>query len=281
MHFSANNLTSLTLPHHGILEAEVFDACYDLRCYAPPEDLKPYIVHLWAQRPRPNQPRFLPLEVQTGPNTYIFINHDRAYIHGIFSDRFRYQPHLYPVYAGVKFRPGGLRAFAHISMAKLSERTMPAQSMFPGIDDLVQNIDNLPDEGILTSLTSLLRERLQVPAPEFLLVTQAMRIIDQAADIPSLVQLQSELHMSDRAMRHLFQEHVGVPAKWVLMRKRFIATTHTATTAQLAWGNAAAQYGYSSQSHFTREFRRVTRVSPSAFQQTLAQLQEIASIAPI
>ena len=280
MHFSADILTDIPLPHYGILDADSFDEHYDLRCYAPPDDLAPYVVHLWTQRPRIDQPP-IPLEVQTGPNTYIFINHDEAYIHGIFSDQFRYQPHAYPVYAGVKFRPGGLRAFADIAMSELCERTMLASALFPGINDLTRTVDTTPDGEIITSLIGLLRKQRRHVSSEFTLVSTAMQLIDSSVAVPQLDELQRGLSMSDRSMRRLFETHVGVPAKWVLMRKRFIETTHTATTAPLSWGAAAAQYGYSSQSHFTREFRRITHISPSALQQNLAHSHEIASITSI
>jgi hypothetical protein len=69
-------LRELSLPHPGILATDFYDN-FELHCYEPPEDLRPYIVHLWTQRPK-KATAIQPLEIQAGPETYLFINNKKA-----------------------------------------------------------------------------------------------------------------------------------------------------------------------------------------------------------
>lgn len=266
---SAIILRPANVTHYGILSADDFDHHYDLRCYEPPEDLKPFVVHLWVQRKRTDQTSVIPIEVQTGPNTYIFINRDESIIHGIFSDRFRYKPHEYEVYAGVKFKPGGLRAFWDQSMSRLAEQTMPASALFPGIDALIgQDIDQMGDEEIIAGLTAVLRAKKPTIDKNLQAITQVMEHIQTDESLETIIDLGRAVNKSERTLRLLFREYVGVPVKWVLMRRRFIDAVKQASATPANWATIAASFGYSNQSHFSREFKHITHIPPSTYRKT-------------
>ena len=266
---SAIILQPADVTHHGILSADDFDHHYDLRCYEPPEDLRPFVVHLWTQRKRTTQTTVIPIEVQTGPNTYIFINRDESLIHGIFSDRFRYKPHEYEVYAGVKFTPGGLRAFWDQSMSQLAEQTMPTTSVFPDIDTLIRdNIERMSDEEIIGALTTILRTKRPVMNANLRAISQVMEYIHTDESLETIIDLGQAVNKSERSLRLLFREYVGVPVKWVLMRRRFIDAIKQASATPANWATIAASFGYSNQSHFSREFKHITHIPPSMYRKT-------------
>jgi AraC-like DNA-binding protein len=72
-----------------------------------------------------------------------------------------------------------------------------------------------------------------------------------------------KLHVSERHLRNLFIEAVGVPPKHYSRLDRVRAVlAHGATQP---WPQLAAGLGYHGQSHMTAEFRRIMGVPPSAF----------------
>src|SRR5205085_1076663 len=97
--------------------------------YAPSAALAPFVVHIFTQRVKISSDTYRPLEILSGPNMYLFFTASQAFIHTITSGIFEYNTKE-PVVAGVKFRPGGLRAFLGKSLATLGTTDSLAE-IFP------------------------------------------------------------------------------------------------------------------------------------------------------
>lgn len=255
-------------PHPGILEMSSFQHGYDLHCYEPPEDLKPFVVHIWTQRRRPGQRAANPpLEIQTGPNIYLFVNSREAYIHGIARGTFRYDPDGHEVYAGVKFRPGGFRAFWHHTALELAETLLPAQHVFPMVDALRIRLDEMDDTEIVRALETMLREAHPVADRRLQDISVLMEALE-THDIESVPAMARLAHRSERTLRLLFTDYVGVSPYWVLARKRLIGALHDYHSRK-NWIDIAAAHGYSSQAHFIQAFKRATGITPSDYRRRL------------
>jgi AraC-like DNA-binding protein len=71
------------------------------------------------------------------------------------------------------------------------------------------------------------------------------------------------LHVSERRLRTLFAEGVGLSPKHFARIGR--VRTVLAAEPHLAWADVAAAAGYYDQSHMTAEFRHVMGVPPAAY----------------
>ena len=72
--------------------------------------------------------------------------------------------------------------------------------------------------------------------------------------------------MSEQSLQLLFQTHVGVGVKWIITRQRLLEALQRAQShPEMTWVNVAAELGYNSQSHFSRDFKEVIGISPSEY----------------
>lgn len=271
---TAKRLRNVELPHPGILSRDFYDN-YELRCYEPSADLRPFVVHVWTQRKKADVTATQPLEVQTGPNIYLFSCEAKTFIQGVCSGSFKYDPTLLDVYAGIKFRPGGFRAFLDCSVAELTERVVSAENIFPGIEsEFDTKLSSMTDRAIVAALEDTLRRQMPVVDKNLQRVTEIMELLQNNPMIESVQDVVHAVGKSERSLQVLFREYVGVSLKWVLVRRRLLAALAHASLSGLTWAEIAANLGYSSQSHFTREFKHVTGISPSAYR----KLQKIPDL---
>lgn len=263
---SANRLCELDLPHPGILDQATFNHHFRLHCYEPPHDLQPFVTHIFTQRttfrPEQIQP---PLEVLSGPNIYLFFTSKGAFIHTITSGVFGYD-FKEPVIAGVKFRPGGFRAFFDRPLFELHGNNHPLTTVFPEATEIFcRTLLAQSDGKLVEQLQILLRTKNPTYSKNIEFIEKVLARLD-AEDIFTVEQLARAVNKSDRSLQLLFRDHVGIGLKWVMARKRLLrAVQHMQATAGLTWTQAASEVGYSTQSHFSNEFKGVLGISPSEF----------------
>ena len=263
---SANNCALLDIPHPGILDAPEFYNNYDLRCYAPAPSLAPFVVHIWVQRNYGGQSTPKPLEIQTGANTYLYLSAHESFIQGVSSVHSRYDPRLPGIWAGVKFTPGGLGAFWPHSLSKLAGSTVPAETIFSELTTLQfrERLDHLDDATIVATLEQLLVAHSPQISQQLQDISRIMDMINSGDPTLTAPAIAHRIGKSERSLQQLFRHHVGASLKWTLMRRRLIGATERIAHTSEPLTDVALEYGYSSQSHFTSEFKSVTGRAPSS-----------------
>ena len=72
--------------------------------------------------------------------------------------------------------------------------------------------------------------------------------------------------ISVRSIQRLFEEKIGVGAKWVIERCRMLAAVDALDAGELqSLTELAHDLGYFDQAHFSKSFRTLTGTSPSAY----------------
>ena len=255
-------------PHPGHLDEWLYRQHYDLRCYEPPDDLKPFVLYTWVQRKKTTSTTTKPLEVQTGPESYLFVSERTAIIHGVCNGRFPYDPTVPGLYAGIKFRPGGLYAFWQRAMSELAGTTIPASAIFPAIDRrFMARLNTLSDTEIVKALEETLRSHHPTLDWKLQDVTDIMNLMASANPPTSVRHLAFIAGKSERTLQALFREYIGISPKWILRRKRFITALSKVEDSRTTWAALALESNYTDQSHFSKEFKSITGISPSTYRQ--------------
>lgn len=209
-------------------------------------------------------PAHRPIEIFSGPNIYLFFTLTSAFIHGVSRHEFQYDARTSGVVAGVKFRPGGFYPFLRQSVSKLGEEA-DILSVFPAANEQFRKkLLDQPDEVIVIMLETLLRNKHPRPNGKLDIITEILSVLDNDSSIQTVEAAARVFGISERSLQLLFQTYVGVGLKWIIARKRLIrAISHVRTDSGRHWVDIAAELGYSSQSHFSREFKAVIGQSPS------------------
>ena len=171
---------------------------------------------------------------------------------------------------GVKFRPGGLAALTGLPARAWTDREVPVVDVLP--DDVATALHAVDPAGVLEHGPSEV-ERAFAPladrAPDDPTYSRLLAVVaDMLADrgLVSVAQVEARHGVPERTLQRWFSTYVGVGPKWVLARYRL----HDAVTA-LDEGYAgslaelAARHGWYDQSHFVRDFRSLTGVTPSDY----------------
>jgi AraC-like DNA-binding protein len=148
----------------------------------------------------------------------------------------------------IRLRPGRATTLLGRSVRDLADRAVPVRSL-PGLD-----LDRLADDPVGV-LTAALAGR---PVGDDLVATAAELLVE--ANVAATAH---RLHVSERRLRTLFADSVGLSPKHFARIGRVRAVLATAPKGR--WADVAAAVGYYDQSHMTAEFRDVMGVPPAAY----------------
>lgn len=148
----------------------------------------------------------------------------------------------------IRMRPGRAQALLGGSVRDLVDRAVPLREL-PGLD-----LDGLMDDPV-GALTSALAGRA---VGDDLLSAAAELLTD--ANVAATAR---RLHVSERRLRTLFADGVGLSPKHFARIGRVRTVLETASDRR--WADVAAAAGYYDQSHMTAEFRHLMGVSPAAY----------------
>ncbi|WP_327005010.1 helix-turn-helix domain-containing protein [Dactylosporangium sp. NBC_01737] len=158
---------------------------------------------------------------------------------------------------GVAFVPGTFRRFLDAPVSSLTDRTVPATTIF-GPD--------LPTTG-MAAVDAFLADHLP-PDPTGDEVASWVRRASTTPDLRRVDDLAALCGVGVRRLQRLFADHVGVSPKWLLRRFRLQDVTDTlaaAPGAPVDWAGLAADLGYVDQAHLSRDFAAMFGEPPTTY----------------
>ncbi len=238
---------------------------------APPPELADGVEHFWRVRWNLEG---LPPQVQETlphPNVHLVVEPGSASVFGVHTRRWTRVLEGRSSAFGVKFRPGGFRAFLGGPVARLMDSSLRAGQVFGAearaLDAIAACADDAEGDAHAVDIAArFLLARLPAADPDALL---AGRIVDSIVDDRELhgaAALAARFGLGLRALQRLFSEYVGVGPKWVIQRYRIHDAVARVQAGQpVSWAVLAQDLGYFDQAHFITDFRRLVGRTPADY----------------
>jgi AraC-like DNA-binding protein len=188
-----------------------------------------------------------------------------------------------PLSIAVIFRPGGAAPFFRVPMRELTDCIVPLEELWDAegrvlherLAALVDDSDPSAHVGPwLTLIEEALWSRMRRPdfvEPDSLRTARlAMEVIVAAPDIPLVGTVAQQIGVSERHLRRIFDDAVGMSPKAFARMVRFQRAARAGQRSRASgWAAVAADAGYFDQAHLIADFRRITGTTPTAFMRTL------------
>ncbi|WP_448641979.1 helix-turn-helix domain-containing protein [Geodermatophilus sp. URMC 63] len=268
--------TNATAPTtRGVLRPAATARVADLRRDAPVHPaLEPFVERYWSVRwDRAGQPPFrsevlshpsVNLSVETGTEPRFGTPLPAVLLHGVVTRRFSVDLTGAGRVTAAKFRPGGWVAFGGRQPAR--DRVVPPAD--PRLDPgalLAAVLAEEDDDARAAVLDAALAPLAPEPAPAY---AELRVLLERMAADRSLVRVDQVAVLagtSTRSLQRLFAGHVGVSPKAVLARYRLQDAAAAIDAGEGDLAGLAASLGWFDQAHFSRDFRAVVGVPPSAY----------------
>jgi AraC-like DNA-binding protein len=261
----------------GVLRPDEIEERTRLRReHAVSAELTPYVERYWTVRWELEGMSAYRAEVLSDPAVNVSVEQGSyprfgvelpaALVHGVVTRRFSVDLRGTGAVAAAKFRPGGFTAFAGVRPARDTVALLTDQLALDAAT-LTAAVLREPDDDARTAiLDAALRPLARDPADAYL---ELLAVLDRMRSERSLVrvdQVAADCAISLRSLQRLFTTYVGVGAKSVLGRYRLqdaVASIDSGEVDQLA--ELAVELGWFDQAHFSRDFRAVVGMTPSAY----------------
>lgn len=159
----------------------------------------------------------------------------------------------------IRFTPQGAACLG-VPASEIANDSVPLDALLPGSREVVERFQGAPTvaEGVAIVEEFLARR----PFTADPLVERALRLLHAEPDEEaSIARIARSLSMSERQLERRFLDRVGsTPKRYASLRRFERAAALVGSGAPL--GRIALDAGYYDQSHFIREFRRFSGMTP-------------------
>ncbi|WP_163583089.1 AraC family transcriptional regulator [Gracilibacillus saliphilus] len=169
-------------------------------------------------------------------------------------------------FIGIRFRPGALRALFNVSVASYSDLSITLSDIDKVWTDIQYQLTETTDRIALLNTVLLQRLKQTKSAKNSASIANLLHHIYLHQGSIKVQKLAEKEFMSSRHVQRIFLDWIGLSPKTfcriVRMQYslRFLYEQH-----ELMGAPTSAEYGYSDQAHFIREFRTYTGMTPSNY----------------
>jgi AraC-like DNA-binding protein len=170
---------------------------------------------------------------------------------------------------GTMLQPAAGQALAGGPVSRLTDATVPLDD-----DALTRRIrtavgedpdDPTHQQAAVAAVEEWLRTLLPVDE-EGLLVNAIVEHVEGDPAVQRVGQVCEKFAITERTLQRLTARRIGLSPKWLIQRRRLHEAAERLTdTARPDLARVAADLGYSDQSHFARDWRAVTGLTPGEF----------------
>ena len=249
------------------------------REYRPGPALAPFVRALWTLEHRGEAPaadRILPdgcmeLVFHLGQPFRALDDSGRAiaqpaaFLVGQMTSALRVRPSSDARVVGVRFRPGGAFPFLRRPQHELTGALPALDDVWPALARERERLGELPDMDAVAHRVEAILSRAaeRASGPDRRIVASVAAIASTGGAVAVDV-LSARCGLGARQLERLFRDQVGLGPKRLARIVRFQAGLRL-REAGASLASAAQAAGYADQAHFTREFKAIAGLPPSAF----------------
>jgi AraC-like DNA-binding protein len=251
----------------------------DLRRDAPiSEGLRPFVERYWSVRwDLTGEPPFrsevlshpsVNVSVESGTEPRFGFAMPAALLHGVITRRFSVDLTGAGRVTAAKFRPGGYTALTGALPGRNTVEPLGDRLGIPGARLLADVLAPEDDDDRAAALDAALAPLATEPPDAYLDLLGLIGAMISDRGLVRVDQVAALGGMSVRTLQRLFAGYVGVSPKAVLARYRLqdaAAAIDAGEVDDLA--GLATSLGWFDQAHFSRDFRAVVGITPSAYLQ--------------
>jgi len=251
----------------GILNARTAQEKFRYTGADPAPGLAPFVAHYWfvawdLRGQEPYEQHVLPY-----PSVNLTFKPGRCRVAGVPRGRFSEVLDGAGRVFGVRFQPGGFRAFLGAPVSTITDRFLPVEAVFGAAGrTLAEAVLAAGDAEAVAVMNRFLAARAPERDPTGELVGAMVATIAADPAVTRVDALARQLGVGVRRLQRLFADYVGVGPKWVIRRYRLHeAAARAADGGDLDWVGLAADLGYSDQAHLIRDFTAMVGVPPARY----------------
>jgi len=251
------------------------DASHAMHRYAPPAELRDLVGGYWVPVWSVPAGRTAPQRVLQYPVCLLVVSVDYARFYGVVSGVSTTVLAGDGWAVGVMLRPAAGYLLAQRPVADLTDThvdlaevlgTARARTVVDGVRSaMAQDPSAAQAHGrAVAVLEAVLRDHLPVDE-EGHLVNAVVDLVESRPDLTRVAEVCAETGLTERSLQRLVQRRLGLTPKWLLQRRRLRDAAERLREGTTGLGDVAAELGYADQSHFHRDFVRVTAMTPGEF----------------
>lgn len=226
-----------------------------------------YIEHVWIIRWNLPAGELYETEVLPYPAVNIVFQGQASTIAGVGTKKFTRPLKGHGVVIGVLFKPAWAYVFLRRPLGSLTDSYMPLESVWPEYDtDFTAKLLLCSDSEIKVRLERALLA--QEPYFDAMVdqMSQIVNRIEQNRSLRKVADVAKLAKVSNRRLEQLFYEYVGMSPKLVIGRFRIQEVADRLhKDPQIRLTDVAHEFGYSDQSHLTRDFQRIIGCTPTEY----------------
>ena len=262
----------------GVLHVPISEPYIGLERFEPSEKLRQFIEHFWSVTWN-HQKRVL-RETVPHPSIHLVIEPNASQLHGVHRKRFARWIEGSGRVLGIKFRPGGFRAFIQHEVKNLTDTIVQPSIVFgSSILDLESQVCSCSTaESAVERIDLYLQNFHPIATEDLHQVTEIVHRIAVDRSIACSGDIVNQFGIGLRTLQRLFSDYVGVSPKWVVQRYRLIDAAERIrhATDRIDFADLALQLGYSDQPHFIRDFKLMVGLTPAKYYDSI-QIQKAKS----
>jgi AraC-like DNA-binding protein len=246
------------------------------------EALEPFVERYWAVRwDRTGQEPFrsevlshpsVNLSLEAGDAPRFGVALPAVLLHGVVTRRFTVDLVRRGRVVAAKFRPGAFTALTGVVVQRDTVRALPdplpaALGPLACIHELLDDLARGSDEAVAGALDAALLALAAEPDAAYADLREVLEAMLTDRGLVRVEQVAAAAGVTVRTLQRLFARYVGVGPKSVLARYRLhdAVATMDATGGDVVLAALAASLGWFDQAHFSRDFRDVVGVTPTAY----------------
>lgn len=164
----------------------------------------------------------------------------------------------------IELQPFAAFSWIGAQVSQIIDGSLDAAPLMPGAQSLIEEISTLPFEAKCNRLDEYFRPLIKnIDLYQHKALSNALKVLEEPADRQSIEARIERAGLSSRHFRRLFKQVMGVSPKLysrILRMERVLQEFHSNPDLNYL----ERVHGFYDQSHFIREFKRFTNVTPRA-----------------